>query len=65
MSKQLKKMEENFVTILISKNDLIETLQTEVNYLKIKIYKMEENLDEADAYERKDTINFSGSSITV
>ena len=65
MSKQIKKMEENFVSILTSKNDQIETLQTEVNDLKIKVCKMEDNLDEADAYQRKDTIIFSGNSIPV
>ena len=36
-----------------------------MNDLKIKMCKMEENLDEADAYQRKDIIIFSGNSIPV
>ena len=63
MSKQLQSMEERFTAVLTSKTNEIIELQEEVKILRGKIVKIEENIDESDAYERRDTLIFSGEKI--
>ena len=39
----------------------VNDLRSEVNQLRIKLGRMEEKIDDADAYERRDTITLSGN----
>ena len=62
------KMEEQskeFTELLKSKNAEITSLNQQVNGLRLKVERLESNLDDADAYERKDTIIISGSGLPI
>ena len=41
----------------------VNDLRSEVNQLRIKLGRMEEKIDDADAYERRDTIILSGNDV--
>ena len=45
------------------KDEQIAKLQTQVNVLNKKIEKLEDQVDENEAYERRDTLIFSGSKV--
>ena len=53
----------NITELLSSKTKEIESLRQEVNDLKSIVTKMENSIDDADAYERRDTVVFSGDEI--
>ena len=46
-----------------SKNEEITQLKSAVSELKNKVEKLESNIDDADAYERRDTVILSGSAV--
>ena len=41
----------------------VNDLRSEVNQLRIKLGRMKEKIDDADAYERRDTIIISGNDV--
>ena len=45
------------------RDERIDQLEQEVNRLKVNMRRMEDSLDEADAYERRDTLILSGNWI--
>ena len=45
------------------RDERIDQLEQEVNRLKVNMRRMEDSLDEADAYERRDTFILSGKDI--
>ena len=60
---QLDLFRAEFLNKLVEKDKEIDNLKLEVNTLKVKIANMEEIIDDADAYERRDTLIFSGDAI--
>ena len=52
-----------FLKVYEEQDQKILDLSTEVTDLKKKISKLEEKVDDQDAYERRDTLIFSGSSL--
>ena len=63
LSNQLNSFRSEFTELLTAKNDEISALKTKVAVLEDKVVKLETSIDDNDAYERKDTVIFSGSSI--
>lgn len=63
INRHLLEMKQEFIEKLEEKNKLVEDLRIEVDTLKLKVSNMEEKLDDADAYERRDTLLFSGSDV--
>ena len=55
----------HFTQILSEKQEEVESLKCEVDTLKSKILKLEQAVDDADAYERRDTVIVSGPGIPV
>ena len=62
---EFDKMKTEFTAIVNSKNSEIQSLKSEVLDMKLKITKLENLVDESDAYERRDTLIFSGPSVPV
>mgnify|MGYP000120833202 CR=1 FL=1 len=60
---QLEQMQESFLAKLNAKNIEIDRLQLEVNTLKNKIGKLEERVDDGDAYERRDALVITGDGV--
>ena len=56
-------MKSEFLAKIDEKNKVITELKAEVNTLKTKMSALEEKIEDADAYERKDTVIFSGESL--
>ena len=56
-------MKEDFQHKIKQRDDKIKTLEDDVKFLKDKVKKMDKLADEADAYERRDTLIFSGPAI--
>ena len=54
---------EEFLKILAEKDEKIATLESDAASLKKQVAKLEEKIDENDAYERRDTLVLSGSCI--
>ena len=50
---------------LNDKSELIASLQDEVSHLKSTISKLEGRIDDADAYERRDTLIIAGEGVPV
>lgn len=63
INRHLLEMKQEFIEKLEEKNKLVDDLRIEVDTLKLKVSNMEEKLDDADAYERRDTLLFSGSDV--
>lgn len=63
ISEQLDLMRGEIIDKLEEKDAQISTLQEEVAVLKTSYSRLEERIDDADAYERRDTILISGSAI--
>ena len=64
MKDEFEKMREDMnemKELLATKTGVIESLTSEVDILKNRVASLEENLDSADAYERRDTVIISGS----
>ena len=56
---------EEFRAALESKTTQITNLKSEVSHLKDRIVKLEERIDDGDAYERRDTLIFTGDGVPV
>ena len=56
-------MREDFKSKMNEKDLKVESLESEVKFLKEKVTQIERLADDADAYERRDTIIFSGPAI--
>lgn len=62
-TKMFNEMRTEFLEINKTKDCKINDLQGEVNILKKRIIKLEDNIDEQEAYERRDTLIFSGDKL--
>ena len=58
-----KEMKEDFQTKIEERDAKISELSTEVKTLKDRVVKMEQLTDDADAYERRDTLILSGDKV--
>ena len=58
---EMEKMQSEFCQMLQVKTEEVQELRKEVTNLKSKITLLEDNLDETEAYERRDTIIMSGN----
>ena len=62
---EFEKMKSELTTFVNSKNTEINVLKEEVLSLKNHVFKLENLIDESDAYERRDSLVFSGPGIPV
>ena len=60
---QLDIFKDDFLKKLAMKDKEIDNLKLEVNTLHVKLANLEERIDDADAYERKDTVVISGDAV--
>ena len=60
---EIDALKREFSSKLVAKNAEIDQLKMEVNSLRVKMCKVEEKIDSAEAYERRDTVVFSGSGV--
>lgn len=60
---ELSKLRSEFSDMLAAKCQEITALKSEVDLLKDKVARLEERSDESDAYERKDSLIFSGDAL--
>ena len=58
-------MKSDFLQVCRAKDAKIEQLEGEVSSLKTKLYKLEEKIDDQEAYERRDTIIISGEKVPI
>ena len=56
-------MEAKFMSAIQSKDEEIKSLRSEVVTLKESVDKLKDLVDESDAYERRDTLIFSGNTV--
>ena len=63
LSTEISAFKQDIATMLSAKNDEIAGLKAQVCQLNNKVVTLENTLDNQDAYERKDTIIFSGDCI--
>ena len=61
----LQDLREEFINLLKESDEKVLKLQNEVGALQKRIRVLEEKMDESDAYERKDTLIFSGSKLPI
>ena len=64
-TKLRNEMQTDFQQMMHLKNEEIKQLKDQIHILDGNLAKMKENIDEGDAYERRDTILLSGNSIPV
>lgn len=60
---QLDIFKEDFLKKLAIKDKQIDSLKLEINTLHVKVANLEERIDDADAYERRDAIVISGNAV--
>lgn len=65
MEEKLEQLRAEFRREMADKDKQISELHDEVNSLKMKLSKVDERVDDADAYERRDTLIFSGSGVPL
>ena len=63
MNKRFSEIQKEFSQLLICKNEEIDRLKTLVHNLAQKVDKLEDSMDDEDAYVRRDTIILSGSAV--
>ena len=63
MKNEFKKSREEFALMMASKTSEIADLKAKVLSLEDELTKVKDNVDSAEAYERRDTIVLSGSSV--
>ena len=63
MQHEFGKMKEEFLAMLSLKQQELDTVKAEVKTLNEKVSKLEGMLDDADAYERRDSLVLSGPAI--
>lgn len=64
-SKSLEDMKSGFMLLLNSKSEKIAELESENKSLRDSVNKLENLVDDADAYERRDTLILSGPGIPI
>ena len=62
---EFDKMKSDLTELVNSKNSEIEYLKGEVSALQNHVLKLENLIDDSDAYERRDTLIFSGPAIPL
>ena len=65
VTKILTDMKEEFVNMGKAKDEEILSLRNEVKSLRKDFFKLEEKIEENEAYERRDTLIFSGKKLPV
>ena len=60
---QTRSMESYFSALLQEKNNEVSSLKGRVKSLEDKVQVLQNNIEENEAYERRDSLIFSGSSI--
>ena len=65
ITKILTEMKQEFVNMGKAKDEEILSLRNEVKSLKRDFYKLEEKIEENEAYERRDTLIFLGKKLPV
>jgi hypothetical protein len=65
LASKFEELKEEFRSKLSEKDRQVDCLQDEVEGLKSKVSILEDRIDDADAYERRDTIIFSGKSVPL
>ena len=65
LDEKLDQFRAEFRAALAEKNEEIIILKTQVSSLQNRVEKLEEAIDEGDAYERRDTLLFSGDGLPV
>ena len=60
---EFDKMKTDFTALINKKDEEIQVLKTEVSTLKKEVTKLECLIDDSDAYERRDTLIFSGPAV--
>ena len=63
MLKQFNELKEEFSQAMTAKNEEIDVLKNHVKTLQKTVGKLEESLDDQDAYERRDTVIISGNNL--
>ena len=63
LEEKIESLREEFRMTLEAKTSQINNLESEVSNLKNRIDKLEERIDDGDAYERRDTLVFSGEGV--
>ena len=64
-TEQFESLQENMKTSLAERNAEISTLKTEVSSLKKRVSQLEEKIEDGEAYEKRDTLIFSGAKVPV
>ena len=59
----MNQMKEELLSKLAEKDRIIEKLNGDVSSLKATVSRLEDKIDENDAYERRDTLIFCGKSL--
>ena len=63
MSNEVRSLKSEFAEFVLAKNEEIASLKDEVSGLKSRISKLENSVDDAEAYERRDTVIVSGNAL--
>ena len=63
LTEEINKLRSEFSTSLAERDAIIEGLRSDVTQLREKVDKLEHLVDDADAYERRDTVILSGPAI--
>ena len=65
LERKFQDMEDKFTSMLQAKNAEIASLQEKVSSLETQVQALQNSLDDNDAYERRDCLVLSGSSLPV
>lgn len=65
MDEKFSALDNKFHDLLTSKSEEIDSLKVKVRQLEHLVAKIQQNADDADAYERRDTLIISGSALPV
>ena len=65
LSYKLDKVTKDLSDLLKAKDQKIEMMEQEIINMKHTVHKLEEGINDTDAYERRDTLIFSGESVPV
>ena len=60
---EFRKMKTEFLDTITERNQEVDSLKNDVKELRAKVSELEQCVDQADAYERLDTIIVSGGSV--
>ena len=65
MERQLQQQSEEFKALIAVKDEEVAVLRTELTEVRKVVTRLEARIDDGDAYERRDTLIFSGDGIPV